>query len=134
MLDVLLTALSLPLLAMTSTACVDPAIASAVASQVGDNGDLATYDVAVTVKNAGRAAEPSSLLQSIQVFQDGTKVDQKGTPPLPAGRSATVHYRFQRSPDARALSTHLLFKLVMTDPHHHATECSTANGTFRLDV
>jgi hypothetical protein len=134
MLDVLLSALALPLLAMTSTACADPAIASAVASQVGDNGDLTTYDVAVTVKNAGRAAEPSSLLQSIQVFQDATKVDQKGAPPLPAGRSATVHYRFQRSSEAHARSTHLLFKLVMTDPHRRTAVCSTANDTFRLDV
>jgi hypothetical protein len=134
MLDVLLTALSLPFLAMTSPACADPAIASAVATQVSDNGDLTTFDVAVSVKNAGRAAEPSSLLQSVQVFQDATKVDQIGAPPLAPGRAATVHYRFSRSSEARARSTHLRFKLVLSDPHRSTTDCSTANDTFRLDV
>ena len=134
MLDVLLTALSLPLLAMTSTACADPAIASAVATQVGDNGNLTTFDVAVSVKNAGPGAEPSSLLQSVQVFQDATKVDQMGAPPLQPGRAATVHYRFTRSSEAHPLSTHLRFKIVMSDPHRKTTDCSVANDTFRLDV
>jgi hypothetical protein len=133
MLDVLLTALSLPILAMTSNACVSPGITSAVASQLGSNGNLTTYDVAITVKNAG-SAEPSSLLQSVQVFQDATKVDQKGTPPLPAGGSATVHYRLQRSSEARPGSTHLRFSLVMHDPHGPVTSCSTANSTYRVNV
>jgi hypothetical protein len=133
MLDVLITALSVPLLAMTSTACA-PAITSAVATQVGDNGDLTSYDVAVKVKNAGSASEPASLLQSVQVFQDTTKVDQMGTPPLAAGRDATVHYRFQRSSEAHPRSTHLRFKLVMTDPHRRTADCSVASGTYRLDV
>lgn len=133
MLDVLLTALSLPVLAMTSTACAQPAIASAVARQVGDNGDLTTYDVAVSVKNAGRGAEASSLLQSVQVYQDATKVDQMGAPPLSPGRVATVHYRFSRSSEAHARSTHLRFKLVATDPHRKTTSCSVASD-FRLDV
>jgi hypothetical protein len=134
MLDVLLTALSLPILAMTSSACVSPGITSAVANELGSNGNLTTYDVAITVKNAGTAAEPSSLLQSVQVFQDATKVDQKGTPPLPAGGSATVHYRLQRSSDARPGSTHLRFALVMRDPHGPVTSCSTANSTYRVNV
>jgi subtilase family serine protease len=134
MLDVLLAALSLPILAMTSGACADPAITSAVATQVGNNGDLRTYDVAVRVKNAGSAAEPSSLLQSVQVFQDATKVDQKGTPPLAAGGSATVHYRFQRSSEARSGSTHLRFQLMLSNPHGPVTDCSTANNKYRIDV
>ena len=134
MLDVLLTALSLPILAMTSNACVDPAITAAVAHQLGNNGDLTTYDVAITVKNVGSAAEPSSLLQSVQVFQDATKVDQKGTPPLAAGGSATVHYRFQRTSEGRPGSTHLRFSLVLHDPHGPVTDCSTANNTYRINV
>jgi archaellum component FlaG (FlaF/FlaG flagellin family) len=133
MLDVLLTALTLPLLAMTSNACVAPAITTAVASQVGNNGDLTTYDVAIRVKNAG-SAEPSSLLQSVQVFQNGTKVDQKGTPPLQAGGTATVHYRLQRSSEARAGTTHLRFSLVVHDPHGPVTNCSTAQSSYRINV
>jgi len=131
---VLLAVLSLPLIAMTSGACSDPTITSAVAKTVGTNGDLTTYDVAIRVKNAGSEAEPSSLLQSVQVFQDATKVDQKGTPPLSAGGATTVHYRFQRSSEAHRGSTHLRFQLIMSDPHGPITDCSTANTTYRIDV
>lgn len=135
MLDVLIAALTLPVLAMTSGACADPAITAATASQVGSNGDLNTYDVAITVKNTGNAGEPSSLLQSVQVYQDATKVDQKGTQPLAPGQSETVHYRFQRSSEARPGSTHLRFQLIMTDPHGTPfNDCSTANDTYRIDV
>jgi hypothetical protein len=135
MLDVLLTALSLPILAMTSNACADPAIVAAVASPLGSNGNLNTYDVAITVKNLGSGAEPASLLQSVQIYQDATKVDQHGTPPLAAGASATVHYRLQRSSEARPGTTHLRFQLVMHDPHGvPVTDCSGSNDSYRIDV
>lgn len=135
MLDALLAALSLPILAMTSGACAGPTITNAVASQVGNNGNLSTYDVAVTVKNTGSAAEPSSLLQSVQVYQDATKVDQKGTQPLGAGASTTVHYRFQRSSEAQRGSTHLRFQLVLSDPHGTPfNNCSPAANRYRIDV
>jgi hypothetical protein len=135
MLDALLAALTLPILAMTSGACAGPTITNAVASEVGTNGDLTTYDIAIRVKNAGSAAEPSSLLQSVQVYQDATKVDQKGTPPLGAGQSATVHYRFSRSSEAAARSTHLYFALTLSDPHGTPfTDCSSGDNRFRLDI
>jgi hypothetical protein len=135
MLDALLAAISLPILAMTSGACAGPTITNAVASEVGSNGDLTTYDVAIRVTNAGSAGEPSSLLQSVQVFQDATKVDQKGTPPLAAGASATVHYRFSRSSEAEARSTHLHFRLTLADPHGTPfTDCSSGANGYRLDI
>jgi CARDB len=135
MLDAFLAALTLPILAMTSGACTGPTITSAIASQVGTNGDLSTYDVAIRVKNAGSASEPSSLLQSVVVYQDATKVDQKGTPPLAAGSSETVHYRFTRSSEAAAHSTHLHFTLTLSDPHGTPfTDCSTGDNSYRLDI
>jgi hypothetical protein len=133
MLDTLLMALSVPLLAVSGNACAAPAITGAVANELGSNGDLNTYDVAITVKNTG-ASEPSSVLQSVQVFQDATKVDQMGTPPLAAGASATVHYRLQRSSDARPGSTHLRFSIVMHDPHRPVADCSGQNATYRINV
>ena len=135
MLDALLAALSLPILAATSGACAAPTITNAVATQTGNNGDLNTYDVAITVKNNGAASEPSDVLQSVQVFQDTTKVDQKGTQPLAAGTTTTVHYTFTRSSEAQAGTTHLRFGLVLSDPH--GTAMSTCNGAgeeYRLDV
>jgi hypothetical protein len=131
----LLTALSLPLLAMTSATCADPAIVAATPSTVASNGDLTTYTVAVTVENMGLGAEPSSLLQSVAVWQDATKVGQIGTRPLRPGARETVQYRFQRSSEARSGSTHLRFTLVLSNPHGiPVTDCSTANDTFRLNV
>jgi hypothetical protein len=134
MLDALLAALSLPLLAMTTNACAGPAIIHAVASQAGSNGDLTTYDIAITVKNTGSQGEPSSLLQSVQVYQDQTKVDQKGTQPLAAGGSTTVHYRFSRSAEAEQGSTHLHFRLVLSDPHGTPFSDCTPDNDYRLDV
>ncbi len=135
MLVAFLAAFSLPIVAMTSGACAGPTITSAIASQAGTNGNLNTYDVAIRVKNAGSAAEPSSLLQSVQVFQDATKVDQKGTPPLAAGQSATVHYRFTRSSEAAARSTHLHFTLTLSDPHGTPfADCSSGQNSYRLDI
>ena len=133
MLDALLAALSLPLLAAATNACAGPAITNAVATQVGTNGDLTNYDVAITVKNSG-SAEPSSLLQSVQVYQDQTKVDQKGTQPLAAGGSTTVHYIFSRSSEAERGSTHLHFRLVLSDPHGTAFSDCTPDSDYRLDV
>jgi hypothetical protein len=131
----LFAAFAVPLLAMTSPTCADPAIVSAASSTLGNNGNLTTYDVAVTLENMGLGSEPSSLLQSVGVYQDATKVDQFGTPPLKAGARATVHYRFQRSSEARSGSTHLRFTLVLRNPHGvPVTDCSAANDTYRLDV
>ena len=134
MIDALLAALSLPILAVTSSACAGPAITNAVAAQAGTNGDLTTYDVTVRVKNVGPASEPDSLLQSVQVFQDQTKVDQKGTQPLAAGASETVHYQFSRSSEAEAGSTHLHFRLVLSDPHGTPFSDCTPNNDYRIDV
>ncbi len=134
MLDALFAAFAQPTVAIASSACSDAAITSAIATNAGNNGDLTTYDVAITVKNASTAAEPESLLQSVQVYQDATKVDQKGTPPLGGGRSATVHYRFVRSSEARLGSTHLRFLLTSSDPHETVTNCSPANRAYRIDV
>ena len=88
-----------------------------------------------SVKNLGSSDEPSSLLQSVQVFQDATRVDQKGAPPLRAGGAATVHYRLQRSSEARPGTTHLRFQLVLRNPHGvPITNCSTSNDTYRINV
>ena len=117
------------------SACpADPAITHVTATPISDNGQLAAYDFAITVKNNGSAKQPSSVLQSVVIYQDATKVDQKGAQPLGAGATETVHYRFTRSNQARMGSTHMRFQLIVRDPHEAASDCSTANDTYRLDV
>jgi subtilase family serine protease len=135
MLALPLIAIVLPVVAMTS-ACADPAIVSARASAVnGMTGSLNVYDTAITVRNVGNAAQPSSLLQSVAIYQDGTKVGQLGIQPLKPGASQTVHYRVKRAVGARAGSTQLRFRLILSDPHGvPVTDCSTTNDTYRLTV
>lgn len=133
MLDAILAAMSLPLLAMS--ACADPAITTAVSHSAGNNGNLTTYDVDITVENLGTAGQPSSLLQSVEVFQNGSKVDQIGVPPLAPHASHTVRYTLQRSSEAHAGTTHLRLQLALRDPHNAmVTDCSTANDTYRLNL
>jgi subtilase family serine protease len=93
------------------------------------------YDTAITVRNLGTKAQPSSLLQSVEIFQDGTKVGQMGIQPLKPGASQTVHYRLQRAHGGRPGSTQLRFLLVLTDPHRvPITDCSTSNDVYHLSV
>jgi hypothetical protein len=131
MLTVLLAAVALPLIAMST--CADPAITNVVATPVSDNGSLAGYDFTITLKNMG-GNQRSSVLQSVIVYQDATKVDQRPAQPLRAGASETLHYRFQRSNEARMGSTHMRFQLIVRDPHAAVQDCSTTNDTYRINV
>ncbi|HEY3885838.1 MAG TPA: hypothetical protein VGL62_11555, partial [Vicinamibacterales bacterium] len=79
----MLTPLLVALLAgqvQVAAACsgAQPAIVGAAVRSVTQNGDLNHYVVAITVTNQGSAGQPGNTLQSIAVYQDGDKVDQKG--------------------------------------------------------
>jgi hypothetical protein len=132
MLALLFATLTQPLLAMN--ACADPAITHVAAGPAGSNGNLTTFDFAITLKNIGSGNQPSSTLNSVRIYQDATKVDQKGAAPLRAGGTETVTYHFQRSAQAQHGSTHLRFVLTVADPHKPATDCSTANDSARIDI
>jgi hypothetical protein len=135
MLALPLFAVLLPVVAMTS-ACADPAIVSAHAVRTsGTDSTLNVYDAAITVRNLGTGGQASSLLQSVEIFQDATKVGQVGIEPLKPGASQTVHYRLERATGARAGTTRLRFVLTLTDPHGvPITDCSKANDVYRLSV
>jgi len=128
---------SAPLVAASAPTCsgADPAIISATVQSKTPNGDLNHYVIAITVQNVGSMKQASNLLQSVDIFQDATKVDQKGLQPLAPGKSQTVTYAFDRAMGAAHDSTHFRFSLDM----HAASapsnaDCSTSNDTFRLDV
>jgi hypothetical protein len=135
MLDLLVALATLPLVAMSGTSCADPAITMAVASPVAGNADLNTYDVAVTVKNLGGKAQPATLLQSVEFYQNATKVDQKGLQPLKPGGSQTVHYRMQRSSEARPGTTRVRVQLTMHDGHGApVSNCLTSNDEKHITL
>jgi hypothetical protein len=135
MLAFIVAALLTPAIASASPACADPAIVSASQTSVQHNGPLNVYSTAIVVKNLGSRGQAPSLLQSIEVFQDATKVGQIGLRPLAPGRSQTVSYQLERSAGGRTGSTQLRFVLVMHDPHGvPITNCSSANDVYRLTV
>jgi hypothetical protein len=133
MLGIFMAAALAPQVVSANPACADPAITSAISS-VAPGGSLNVYDVAITVTNRGPAAQPSSLLQSVAIYQDAGKVGQMAIAPLRPAASQTVHYRLERAVDARSGSTNLRLVLVLRDPHRAVTDCSTANDVFRLTV
>ena len=112
----------------------EPAILQAAVRAVTPNGDLKHYVVAVTVANQGSAAQPGTTLQSIEVLQDGQKVDQKGVPPLHPGQAAVVTYAFDRSRLAREGSTDLDFRLVEHDGVRRTSACALPTGGKHLRV
>ncbi len=88
----MLTPLLVALLAGTgnvqiAAACsgAEPSIVQAAVRSVAHNGPLNHYTVAVTVTNQGSMRQPGNTLQSVAVYQNGDKVDQKGLQPLRPG-------------------------------------------------
>jgi hypothetical protein len=108
------------------------AISSAAWKTTNTDGSIANVQVAVTVTNSGSAKEPSNTLQSVEIWQDGTKTGTKGIPPLGPGRSYTFTYTAQRNRQAPVGTTHLVFKLVGDNA------AGTANvkpgNRYKLDV
>lgn len=122
--------------APASIACsgADPAITQAGVRSVTSGGDLRYHTVAVTVTNLGSAGQRANLLQSVDVYQDGDKVDQKGIPPLGPGQSKTVTYTFKRSDEARRKSTRLDFRMNVHSTVPGSADCNTGNDHFRLNA
>ncbi len=89
------------------------------------DGALRYYDMAIVVRNLGTVKPASSLLTSVEVWQDATKVGEVGLRTLAPSASETVHYQVKR----------LRFVLTMHDPHGVPfTDCSTQNDVFRTTV
>src|ERR1700722_12115703 len=86
----------------TTASCsgADPAIVGAKATSTTPKGDMSEISVTVTVVNNGSTGQQSNTLQSVDVYQNNTKVDRKGLPPLKAGQPYTFTYVFDRATDA----------------------------------
>lgn len=127
----------MPLIPTNAPSCngADPAIMSAVLNSTTTTGHLNHYTIGITVQNMGTMKQASNLLQSVAVYQDGTKVDQKGLQPLARGGSEMVTYSFDRARSAAPRTTQLRFQLVF-----HGTaapgnaDCNLNNDAYRLRV
>lgn len=111
----------------------DPAVVSAGIQNVAHDATVNRYTIAITVVNRGSAKQPSNLLQSLAIYQDATKVGQKGVPPLKPGQSYTLTYVFVRSNEAVAGSTRLRFTLVLQNyPQPGSQDCNPGNDRVTI--
>jgi hypothetical protein len=132
------------LLALVSTlgtagapACsgADPAIVSVAVQNVASNGNLNTYHITGTVTNEGNQPQANNVLQLVDMYMVGQKLDAKGVPPLAPGQSYTFGFDYQRSRDAGNGTTHLRFALDMRQPSPPGSEdCNPNNGTYILTL
>jgi hypothetical protein len=110
----------------------DPAISGANVKSVTNVSGVNNYVVGVSVTNRGNAGQPSNVLQSVDVFQNGNKVDTKGIPPLAAGQLYHFNFSFTRSAGAADGTTRLKFAIAMHQPSGapNSQDCDTGNDSL----
>lgn len=108
----------------------DPAITAVAVANVTPAGGVEQYHIAGTVVNRGSQGQASDVLQFVDVYQNGQRLDAKSIPPLAAGQSFTFTYVAERSTDAGKGTTTLHFQLRMRQPSPGGSEnCSTDDDT-----
>jgi hypothetical protein len=90
------------------------------------------YRVAVTVENTSATKQSANTLDSVVMYQQGTKTDVKGLHPLAASASQTVIFTFQRSAEAIHGSTNLRFKVVSAQSSDQ--DCSASSQAVSTRV
>lgn len=108
-----------------SCAGANPAITSVVVKNVSSVGQVNTYHMVGTVTNLGTQGQPSNTLQFVDIYVDGQKHNDRGIPPLPAGRSYTFGFDWSRSSDAGTGTTTVRFRVRMVA----GSDCNPANGS-----
>ena len=124
---VLVAAPAIPAAAQCSGS--QPSITSARVTNTAPDQSRTRYEVGVTVTNVGDQTQSSKTLQSVAILQDGIKVDQKGVPPLEAGKPYTFTYTFVRASDAGTGTTKLDFQLTGA-----GAACPGARDNYSLTV
>jgi len=122
------------LLADVTETCAAPQvqIASVTSQLTGDVNAVNHYALRVVVANRGATRQPSDVLQSVSIYQDGSKVGEKGVPPLGARGSYTFDQPFQRSDQANTGTTNFAFRL---HPDRNAgAACYGEGNRFRITV
>jgi hypothetical protein len=102
----------------------DPAITSVHVQSVHQTGQINTYSIVGTVTNEGSAAQPGNVLQFVDIYVDGVKVDAVGIPPLHLAQSYNFRYNWRRSTDAGPGTTIIGFMLNVRS----GLDCNPANN------
>jgi hypothetical protein len=120
--------------ALSAASCANPSIVSARIQSVTTMGALQHYTISITVENVGNLRQPSNLLQSLDVFQNGDKVGKIGLQPLRPKQKQKVTYSFDRSVDAGTGTTHLAFKLNFNGRSGNNVDCHAGVKTLAINV
>jgi subtilase family serine protease len=111
----------------------DPAIVSAKVQNVAGNGSVNHYTLVGKVTNLGSVKQASNVLQFVDIYQNGTRLEDRGVPPLAPGQSYTFSYDWQRASDAGKGTTTMQFRLRMTSPSPPGSEdCNPGNDTYSV--
>jgi hypothetical protein len=116
------------------TACANPSILSAGVQSATTQGALQHYTIAITIQNKGNLRQPSNLLQSVVVLQDGQKANQIGLQPLRPKQLQKVTYSFDRSAEAGAGTTDLTFTLDFNGRSGNNVDCHAGTETLTISV
>jgi len=108
-----------------------PAISGVTSRIDASAAGLNTYGLHISVVNHGSQRQPSNVLQSVSIFQDGSKVGERGIPPLASGGSYAFDYTFSRATGARPGTTTFAFAL---QPDRNADAACYNASPYRLRV
>jgi subtilase family serine protease len=118
-----------------SCAGANPAIVSVAVQNVVPDGNLNTYRITGTVTNMGTQPQANNVLQLVDMYMAGDKLDAKGVPPLAPGQSYTFAFNYQRSRDAGNGTTRLRFAIDIRQPSPPGSEnCNPNDGTYILTL
>jgi len=106
-----------------------PSIASVAVKNMTIQGGLDAYELRGTVVNRGSSAQASGVMQFVDIYAGGIKLDSKGIPPLAAGQSYTFSYVSSRSRDAGDGTSKLTFQL---DPQPSSQDCNAAGASYSV--
>jgi subtilase family serine protease len=111
----------------------DPAITSVKVANVSANGSLNLYTLVGTVTNLGSQRQASNVLQFVDIYTNGQRVNDRGIPPLAPGQSHTFSYVWQRSTDAGNNTTRMRFSLRFVQPSPPGSQdCNLANDSATI--
>lgn len=125
---------ALALAVALGVSCANPVILSANVQSMTTSNGLNHYTIAIAVQNQGGVTQPGNLLQSIDVFQAGGRVDEIGLQPLRPGQSQKVMYRFNRSDEAGDGTTDITFTLDFNGRSGNNVDCPSGNKSLTITV
>lgn len=131
-----ITLIALAQLPAAAAACsgADPALMPVTVKSVSTDGGVNVYTIGGKVTNVGNAGQSSNVLQFVEIYQGGDRLDVRGIPPLRPGQSYAWTYVWRRASDAGMNSTTMHFRISMRQPAQvpSAQDCDASNDTARL--